>query len=126
MAAVVEQILGEGWNVNTSDAVTSNDPEKIYKEWDYLRSNCPVAKVDRHCPDGYWLMTRYEDIKNCASDSGNFSDTSSLKFRGTNESIDTFISRVHAVVPSGKSIRDKARSITNRLWQIQEESVGLL
>jgi cytochrome P450 len=85
MAAAVEQILGEGWNVNNSDAVTSNDPEKIYKEWNYLRSNCPVAKVDRHCPDGYWLMTRYEDIKNCASDS------------------DTFISRVHAVVPSGKS-----------------------
>jgi len=43
MAAAVEEILGAGWNVNDSDAVTSNDPEKIYKEWDYLRSNCTVS-----------------------------------------------------------------------------------
>lgn len=84
MTAIVEHPFGESWNINDSDAVTSNDPQKIYKEWDYLRNKCPVAKVDRHCPDGYWLMTRYEDIKNCATDS------------------ETFISRVHAVVPSGE------------------------
>lgn len=31
MTAAVEQALGKGWNVNDSDAVTSNDPERIYK-----------------------------------------------------------------------------------------------
>jgi hypothetical protein len=108
MAAAVEQVLGEGWNVNSSDAVMSNDPDKIYKEWDYLRNNCPVAKVDRHCPDGYWLMTRYEDIKNCASDS------------------DTFISRVHAVVPSGKSKESWSEVKTDKLWQTHEVFVDLL
>lgn len=41
----------------------SNDPDKIYKEWNFLRSACPVAKVDVHLTEGgghgYWMLTRY-------------------------------------------------------------------
>jgi hypothetical protein len=44
------------WNVNDSEAVISNDPAKIYKEYDYMRQKCPVAHVDRH--NGYWMLTR--------------------------------------------------------------------
>lgn len=94
-------MLWEGGDINESAAVISNDPVMIYKEYDYLRENCPVAHVDRH--GGYWLLTRfvlfprlgpylswiyrsyiesYDDIKNAASDS------------------DTFISNLCAVVPA--------------------------
>lgn len=55
--------LPEGWNINESEAVMSNDPEKIYKEWNFLRSACPVAKVDVHLTEGgghgYWMLTKY-------------------------------------------------------------------
>lgn len=46
----------DDWDINTSAVVTSNDPEKIFREYDYLRTNCPVAHVDRH--GGYWVLTR--------------------------------------------------------------------
>ncbi|KAF2668462.1 putative cytochrome P450 [Microthyrium microscopicum] len=74
------EVIHPGWNIDNSAAVVSDDPEKIYKEWDYMRSQCPVAHVNRH--DGYWILTKHEDIKNCALDS------------------DTFISSVCAIVPS--------------------------
>ncbi|KAE9968144.1 hypothetical protein BLS_005994 [Venturia inaequalis] len=68
--------LPEGWNINESEAVMSNDPDKIYKEWNFLRSACPVAKVDVHLTEGgghgYWMLTKYEDIKTAASDSNTF------------------------------------------------------
>jgi hypothetical protein len=48
--------LPHGWDINNSAAVVSDDPEEIYKEWDYLRSKCPVARVDRH--NGYWILTK--------------------------------------------------------------------
>lgn len=54
--ATADVELAPGWDVNDSAAVLSNDPEKIYDEYNYLRQHCPVAKVDRH--NGYWLLTR--------------------------------------------------------------------
>jgi cytochrome P450 len=69
-----------GLNIDDSEAVISNDPAKIYAEYDLLRKQCPVAWTNRY--NGYWLLTRYDDIKNCAGDSA------------------TFISSVKAVVPS--------------------------
>jgi hypothetical protein len=56
MATADIEILKD-WNVNDSEAVISNDPQKIYKEYDYMRQNCPVAHVDRH--NGYWMLTKY-------------------------------------------------------------------
>ena len=44
------------WNLNDSEAVLYTDPAKIYNEWDYLRSKCPVAHVDHH--RGYWILTK--------------------------------------------------------------------
>jgi hypothetical protein len=49
--------LPPDWDINNSAAVLSDDPEEIYKEWDYLREKCPVARVDRH--NGYWMLTKY-------------------------------------------------------------------
>ena len=48
--------LPHRWDINNSAAVVSDDPEEIYKEWDHLRSKCPVARVDRH--NGYWILTK--------------------------------------------------------------------
>lgn len=48
--------MAQHWDINDSEAVLRNDPEKIYEEYNYLRSKCPVAHVDRH--DGYWLLTK--------------------------------------------------------------------
>jgi cytochrome P450 len=55
-------------------------PDEIYAQFDSLRSTCPVAYSSEM--GGYWMLTRYEDIKNCAADTA------------------TFISSVKAVIPS--------------------------
>jgi cytochrome P450 len=60
-----------------SDAST---PSETYSQFDALRSTCPVAYSSQM--GGYWMLTRYEDIKNCAADTT------------------TFISSVKAVIPS--------------------------
>jgi len=58
----------------------SSTPAEIYEQFDKLRSRCPVAYNSQM--GGYWMLTRYDDVKNCASDSS------------------TFISSVKAVIPS--------------------------
>jgi cytochrome P450 len=65
---------------NDFDPLESNDPGHIYAEYDKLRTTCPVAFTDRY--NGYWLLSRHEDVKSVALD-------------GT-----TYISSVKAVVPS--------------------------
>jgi hypothetical protein len=61
--ATVDVQLPEGWDINNSEAVMSNNPQKIYKEWDFLRSRCPVAHVDVHLTEagttGYWMLTKF-------------------------------------------------------------------
>lgn len=59
---------------------TDNKPHHVYAQYDKLRKSCPVAHTS--ALGGYWLLTRYEDVKYAASRS------------------DTFISSVKAVVPS--------------------------
>ncbi|EAQ84466.1 hypothetical protein CHGG_08480 [Chaetomium globosum CBS 148.51] len=66
--------------IDTSPAVISDNVDEILKEYDILREACPVAYTNQY--GGYWLMTRYDDIKAAALDS------------------DTFISSVRAVIPS--------------------------
>jgi hypothetical protein len=46
----------EGFNIDDSDAVISNNPAQIYEEYDMLREKCPVAHTTRY--NGYWLLTR--------------------------------------------------------------------
>lgn len=67
-------------DMDTSQVVTSNDPSAIYQEYRLLRAQCPLAHTTQY--GGYWLLTRYEDVRRAASDS------------------DTYISSVKAVVPS--------------------------
>ncbi|KAH6842352.1 cytochrome P450 [Chaetomium sp. MPI-CAGE-AT-0009] len=66
--------------IDTSPAVISDNVDEILKEYDVLRETCPVAYTNQY--GGYWLMTRYDDVKAAALDS------------------DTFISSVRAVIPS--------------------------
>lgn len=65
---------------DTFELVESNDPDKIYEQFDSLRSTCPVAHTS--ALGGFYMLTRYEDIKAAASDTT------------------TFISSVKAVIPS--------------------------
>lgn len=58
----------------------SSIPSEIYEQFDTLRSKCPVAYTSQM--GGYWMLTRYDDIKGAASDTA------------------TFISSVKAVIPS--------------------------
>jgi len=51
-AGIEEQI-----NIDDNEAVISNNPEKIYEEYDMLRSKCPVAWTNRY--NGFWLLTKY-------------------------------------------------------------------
>jgi cytochrome P450 len=66
----------------TADFELSNacTPSETYDQFDALRSTCPVAYSSQM--GGYWMLTRYKDIKNCAADTN------------------TFISSVKAVIPS--------------------------
>ena len=42
--------------IEESEAVWSNNPAKIYAEYDELRKQCPIVWVNRH--GGYWMLTR--------------------------------------------------------------------
>ena len=65
---------------NDFTLVEDNNPEKIYAQFAELRSKCPVAHTTEN--GGFYLLTRYEDVKAAASDT------------------ETFISSVKAVIPS--------------------------
>ncbi|KAJ5812200.1 hypothetical protein N7474_008501 [Penicillium riverlandense] len=58
------------WDVNQGQLVHSNVPEKIYREYAHLRKTCPVAHVNAH--GGYWILTKYDDVKNVSSDGSTF------------------------------------------------------
>ena len=58
----------------------SNNAAFVYAQYEKLRKTCPVARTS--ALGGYWLLTRYEDVKFAASRS------------------DLFLSSVKAVVPS--------------------------
>ncbi|KAL2863984.1 cytochrome P450 [Aspergillus lucknowensis] len=60
--------------------IKDNNPSKIYSQFADLRSRCPVAHTSEN--GGFYILTRYEDVKNAAADT------------------DTFISSVKAVIPS--------------------------
>ncbi|OOQ91400.1 cytochrome P450 [Penicillium brasilianum] len=60
--------------------IEDNNPDKIYEQFDQLRTECPVAHTSQ--TGGFWLLTRYDDVKRAASDT------------------DTFVSSVKAVIPS--------------------------
>jgi cytochrome P450 len=66
--------------IDSSAAITSDNVDEILAEYDMFREQCPVAYTNKY--NGYWLLTRYDDIKAAALDS------------------DTFISSVRAVIPS--------------------------
>lgn len=68
------------FDIDSAQVVVSNDPSAIYEEYRLLRKQCPLVYTSQY--GGYWLMTRYEDVKRAASDSA------------------TYISSVKAVVPS--------------------------
>ncbi|KAH0444713.1 C2H2 type zinc finger domain protein [Colletotrichum camelliae] len=80
--SISEQIQRDSvpFDIDKSAAVISNDPAKIYEEYRYLRKECPLIHTSQY--GGYWLLTRYDDVKRAAMDS------------------ETYISSVRAVVPS--------------------------
>ncbi|KAH6634711.1 cytochrome P450 [Chaetomium sp. MPI-SDFR-AT-0129] len=67
-------------NIDTSPAITSNHPSTIHAAYDTLRTTTPLAYTTAH--GGYYLLTRYADIKSAALNPS------------------TFISSVRAVIPS--------------------------
>lgn len=79
-AAVEQPIATEHFDIDKAHAVISDEPAKIYEEYRFLRKQCPLIHTSQY--GGYWLMTRYEDVKRAAMDS------------------ETYISSVKAVVPS--------------------------
>ena len=68
------------FDIDKAQCVVSNDPGAIYAEYRHLRQQCPVIWTNQY--GGYWLLTRYADVKAAALDSK------------------TYISSVKAVVPS--------------------------
>lgn len=62
------------------DPLESDEPDHVRSEFARMRDTVPVAHTSAY--GGYWALTRYEDIRDAASDS------------------QTFISSVRAVVPS--------------------------
>jgi cytochrome P450 len=62
------------------DPLVSDDPQWVRAEFSRLREEAPLSRADAY--GGYWALTRYEDVRDAASDSR------------------LFISSVRAVVPS--------------------------
>jgi len=56
--------------IDASAAITSDNPDLIHAEYDLLRDACPLAYTTNY--SGYYLLTRYSDIKSAALDSSNF------------------------------------------------------
>jgi cytochrome P450 len=52
-----------------ADSVRLADP---YPVFDWLRENAPVAHSDAYEADGFWLVSRYEDVKTVVMDSETF------------------------------------------------------
>lgn len=50
--------------------LSTDDPEQTRREYDVLRKQCPVAYTSAY--GGYYLLTRYEDVKNAATNPGLF------------------------------------------------------
>jgi hypothetical protein len=48
------------FDIDQSEAVLRNDPEKIHKEFDVLRQKCPVIHTKQY--NGYWILTRFYPI----------------------------------------------------------------
>ncbi|KAK4209080.1 cytochrome P450 [Rhypophila decipiens] len=66
--------------IDSSAAIVSDNISQIHAEYDLFRQSCPLAYTTNY--SGYYLLTRYADIKAAALDSS------------------TFISSVRAVIPS--------------------------
>ncbi|KAK3315611.1 cytochrome P450 [Apodospora peruviana] len=66
--------------IDSSAAIISDNVAEIHSEYDLFRQSCPIAYTTQY--SGYYLLTRYHDIKAAALDST------------------TFISSVRAVIPS--------------------------
>ncbi|KAK0654792.1 cytochrome P450 [Cercophora newfieldiana] len=66
--------------IDSSAAIISDNISLIHSEYDLFRHSCPLAYTTQY--SGYYLLTRYDDIKTAALDS------------------ETFISSVKAVIPS--------------------------
>jgi hypothetical protein len=56
MAAAVQPPQFRPINIDDSEAVISDNPQKIYEEYNLLRTTCPVAYTNRY--NGFWLLTR--------------------------------------------------------------------
>lgn len=75
-----EDTLFTQQRIDSSAAVISDNIVLIHAEYDLFRQSCPLAYTTNY--GGYYLLTRYADIKSAALDSS------------------TFISSVKAVIPS--------------------------
>ncbi|KAL2802248.1 cytochrome P450 [Aspergillus granulosus] len=80
VAAEMEEVLETATEVDDFKLIEDNNPSKIYTQFADLRSRCPVAHTSEM--GGFYLLTRYEDVKAAAADT------------------ETFISSVKAVIPS--------------------------
>jgi cytochrome P450 len=64
-----------GQHFDPTDSAMLSDPYRIF---DWLREACPVAHSDAYETGGFWLLSRYEDVKSVAMDAANFSTGPSL------------------------------------------------
>jgi cytochrome P450 len=60
--------------------VPDDNPSSIHAQFDALRTKCPLAYTSSN--RGFWMLTRYDDVKRCASNHA------------------LFVSSVKAVIPS--------------------------
>lgn len=67
--------------------VDHHDPswseDTVWSTYERLRSQCPVAHSDRH--GGYYLLTRYEDVRAAAKDAESFSSAGGIRIPALGE-----------------------------------------
>ncbi|MBB4689572.1 cytochrome P450 [Amycolatopsis jiangsuensis] len=55
----------------------SNTYENVWSRYEKMRDTCPVAHSDQH--GGFWVLTRYDDVKKAARDTEAFSSAQGVR-----------------------------------------------
>jgi cytochrome P450 len=73
--------LGDEWRTHHFDYLAPELAQQLYPTLELMRHECPVAHSDRY--DGYWVVTKYDDVLRIAQDWGTFSSELGVGIPGT-------------------------------------------
>jgi cytochrome P450 len=119
--------LSDDWLVNHYDYLSEDFHRELHPALARMRSLCPIAHSDAH--EGYWAMTKYEDVLSIAQDWETFSNELGVGIPETHtliltipEGLDPPIQRIYKKLISAyftpgvvRAYEEPTRALVNRL-----------